>query len=485
MYDYLDGPGFLIPRIHTKLIAETIRHAWQSGFTDYYAEGEPNWGLDGPMHWLVAQLLQDPAQPEERLLDEYYRRYFQAAAGPMRKFFERCEEQWMHQAGAAYWLKHYRNESQAEVFPSSVCRELRGYLDEAQRIAEGKNPKSKIQNPKLLDRVRLVSDAFGVTERFVAMQEARDALNRRVLEAEARRTEAGGRMTEDLKAGKREGRKAETIEEIARALDGFLTTRKAFLDYLEGLKTGELPALAPFEVRDYTDHDPTVNALIVLGQLIAEQADDGKTPAARVGFHPSVALAAKLPRGWERLTRADVKTWPDLCRNGAMEGSLIPGRRIAGLEYGVTLPASWVSYVEPAEKHRAVFTAEGSSTDGSSPLPNPRTLRISGTTDTAVLQWNPAVEGAFYLAQVTMRGSVGPSCAATLTFGWLDAEKRNLGWTIMRLPEGQWSEPVTLSQGAFAPPGAAYVGVGVRIEHQAENDWVEVSDFRLRISVPE
>ena len=55
----------------------------------------------------------------------------------------------------------------------------------------------------------------------------------------------------------------------------------------------------------------------------------------------------------------------------------------------------------------------------------------------------------------------------------------------MRLPEGQWTEPLVLSQGGFPPPGAAYVGVGVRIEHQSEDDWVEVSDFRLRISAPE
>ena len=54
LYDYLYGAGFLIPRIHTRLIAEHLKHAAEAGFTDYYAEVNPNWGLDGPMSWLVA-----------------------------------------------------------------------------------------------------------------------------------------------------------------------------------------------------------------------------------------------------------------------------------------------------------------------------------------------------------------------------------------------------------------------------------------------
>jgi len=36
----------------------------------------------------------------------------------MRKFFERCEELWMRQPPPAYWLKHFRNESQSVVFPA-------------------------------------------------------------------------------------------------------------------------------------------------------------------------------------------------------------------------------------------------------------------------------------------------------------------------------------------------------------------------------
>src|SRR5690606_21522081 len=103
LYDYLYGTGYLVPRIHTRLLAENLRHARRVGFTDYYAETYPNWALHGPMLWLTAQLLQDPEQSPEVLLDEYYRRYFRTAAVPMRRFFELCERQWMTQPGSAYW----------------------------------------------------------------------------------------------------------------------------------------------------------------------------------------------------------------------------------------------------------------------------------------------------------------------------------------------------------------------------------------------
>jgi hypothetical protein len=438
MYDYLDGPGFLIPRIHTRLIAENIRHAWRSGFTDYYAEGEPNWGLDGPMHWLAAQLLQDPEQPEGRLLDEYYQRYFQAAAEPMRKFFQRCEDQWMHQPGSAYWLKHFRDESQADLFPSAVCRELRALLDEAQRLSG---------DERAAARVQLVSDAFGATERFIVFQESRDALDRLVFGA-------GGRKPGEQKS------------EIAQALGIFVGVRKEFLDYVQKLKVRQPLALAPFEMTDFTNHDPIVNAWVALREGGGIFSDRWR------------ATLNQLTPGWEQLTRGDVRAWREICRDGTFQGTIFPARRIAGLEYGVALPEPWTSRVEPAERHRAVLR-DGASVAGA--LRN-RVLRISGTRDTAIFQWNEVEAGAFYLAQVRMNGRVGPSCAATLTFGWLDAQQRNLGYTTMRLPEGEWPAPLILSQGGRPPAGAAYVGVGVRIQFQTGDDWVDVSDLSLKVS---
>lgn len=173
IYDYIYGHGFLVPRIHTKLLAEHLSHARRAGFTDYYAELYPNWGLDGPQPWLVAQLLQDPAQSRHRLLDEYYRRFFRDAARPMRRFFEGCEALWMKQPGAAYWLKHYRNPSQVSLYPASAREELREYL-EAARTASRNDSVAR-------ERVELTSEAFTVTERLAEFVEKQNTLGRAML----------------------------------------------------------------------------------------------------------------------------------------------------------------------------------------------------------------------------------------------------------------------------------------------------------------
>jgi hypothetical protein len=168
IYDYLYGYGFLIPRVHTRLLAQHLKHARESGFTDYFAEASPNWGLDGPQMWMVAQLLAHPELDAQALMDEYYARYFIEAAAPMRRFYERCEELWMAQPPPAKWLKYYRNESQARLFPSAECRKLWAMLEEAKAAA---------RQEKVRRRVDLVSDAFGVTERFVDYEEAKRALS--------------------------------------------------------------------------------------------------------------------------------------------------------------------------------------------------------------------------------------------------------------------------------------------------------------------
>jgi hypothetical protein len=222
LYDYLYGQGFLVPRVPAHFIAANLRQARRAGFTDYYAEVNPNWGLDGPMPWLVAQLLQDPEQSPEVLLEEYYARSFGDAAVPMRRFFERCERQWRTQAGPAYWLKHFRNESQAALFPPAVCRELRGRLDDARRAARTEAERR---------RVACVSEAFGVTERFVAMQESRDRLNHAALGASAWR-------------------------EIATELEAFLAARRDFTDYTATLQASAPLAVAPLNGADYLRHDP-------------------------------------------------------------------------------------------------------------------------------------------------------------------------------------------------------------------------------------
>ncbi len=430
MYDYLFGNGFLIPRIHTRLLAENLQHARRVGFTDYYAEVNPNWGLDGPMPWLAAQLLRDPDQSRERLLDEYYRRYFKETAGPMRRFFEACEARWMGQPGPSYWLKHFRNDSQAAIFPTEVCRELRLTLGEAARLAA---------TDLVRERVRGVSAAFGVTERFVAFEEARAQVSRQILSG------------------------ADEWRPLASGLQAYLFARREFIRSGEALKREQPLALAPFGWDDYLKNDPVPAALLAIRQRAGSKGEGAEAEAEIATWRDTIVMAL-----WPA-TQA-FKAEKVIERNGWLAGPLQPARKIAGLDYGVSLPPEWTSKVEPAQFFRADLLEAGPG----------RALRIVGSKDTMIFQWDAMSAPGLHRGSIVLTGRVAPGAIVSVMLGWLDQRERNVGFKSFRLPDGDWSSPVTLEIAGLAPANAVWVGVGLRIQNQVGGDWVEVKDFRLR-----
>jgi hypothetical protein len=430
LYDYLYGKGFIIPRYHPHLLAANLRQARRLGFTDYYAEMTPNWGLDGPQPWLVAQLLLDPEIPVDSLLDEYFSRYFKESGAPMRRFFDGCERQWLNQGGTAYWLKHYRNESQAAIFPSQVCQRLRRELLEAEQLASSAVVKA---------RVKLVSEAFGATERFVAFQEARASLT-----AAALKDELAGAVG-------------------LKQLQAYREARAAFITQVVALRHQEPLALYPSDFQDFLVNDPLFEATTaLLNTTSREHPTAVNAILAELKALPVPRVEAAV-KAWER--RAQLVARADF----TFAGTLKPARQIAGLTYGVALPAPWHSRVEPYQTHTATWPESG------------RVLRIAGSKDTAVYQWVPAQPGKVHCASVRLRGHLSPSAIATLTLGWLDKDQHHLGLTVARLPEGDWPHWSQLLQGAVAPANAAWVGVGVRVQHQAKDDWIEVESPSLSV----
>ena len=416
LYDYLNGYGFLVPRVPIRAFAEHLKHAQAVGFTDYYGESNRNWGIDGPYPWIIAQLLQNPGLSVDGLLDEYYTHYFQSAASPMRRFFERCEEQWMRQSGPSYWLKFYRNEAQAVLFPEDVLVELRGLL-EAARDRAGRGI--------IAQRVALVADAFGVTERLVRFHQARDRVARAVLT--------------DAPAG------TERAPGLAEALAAYRARRSDFIRYTVSLTHREPLAFYPINYDDWLRNDPTFAATEAL-----------QAPPKR------------LDAGLERLPGGD------------FAGPLRPGRRIAGLQYGVDLPGAWQSRLEPTEHG----TARLEDSAGADAAGGGRILRLSAQVNATVFQWLPATAGRQYAASVRVRGRISPSDAVMLTLGYLDAQQRPLGKPkVIRVPDGDWPNWVTLQQGQQAPEKAAWVGIAIRVQNQIGEDWAEFREFSLRETV--
>jgi len=80
------------------------------------------------MSWLVAQLLRDPEQSEDLLLDEYYRRLFQTAAAPMRRFFRTLRRAMDATAGPPYCSNTIAEiEAQSALFRSTLVYGGRGH----------------------------------------------------------------------------------------------------------------------------------------------------------------------------------------------------------------------------------------------------------------------------------------------------------------------------------------------------------------------
>ena len=63
---------------------------------------------------------------------------------------------------------------------------------------------------------------------------------------------------------------------------------------------------------------------------------------------------------------------------------------------------------------------------------NGRILRISGSKDTTISQWNAVSGPGLYRASVVVRGKVSPGTIVALEFAWLDQEYR---YAVRRLAQ--------------------------------------------------
>jgi hypothetical protein len=343
----------------------------------------------------------------------------------------------MRQPGPSYWLKHYRNESQADLFPSAVCAELRQQLDEAGRVARRRTVQA---------RVALVAEAFGVTERFVRLNEIRARLSRETVTS---------RLAGQAGAG---------------LLGAYLDARHEFIRYSQELTARQPLAFSSILYEDFLRNDPTVAAVAAIRASVSAQPSTEPDPLgalqgrSEIGLTDGRVFAEAVSRGGaiERLT------------DGGLEGPCRAGRKIAGLTYGLDLPGAWQSKVEPTQTQVGEVTTAAARTGAAG-------VRISGAVNTTVFQWLPATAERLYVASVQARGRVTSSNAVFLTLGWLDAQGRHLGKSMAaRLPDGSWPEWVPLQQGARAPHGAAWIGIGVHLQNQMTGDWAEFDDFSLR-----
>jgi len=100
------------------------------GVERFMSETQQNWANQGINFYLAAKLLWNPKQDADRLLAEYYERFYGKSAAPMRRYWERWESAMIETAklgdGGYKWF---------EMFTPALIAECAGYLAEAERLA--------------------------------------------------------------------------------------------------------------------------------------------------------------------------------------------------------------------------------------------------------------------------------------------------------------------------------------------------------------
>ena len=145
IYDYYEGYPFVIPRIFTRYIHESLQFAYDTGIRGFTAELYPVWPFDGPKAWLTAQLLWNTSLNRIELLDDFYKNNFGKAAKPMEHFYSLCEEAWSRQPTPGWWLKFYKNPEQTEIFSKAILSTLEDLLVLAIEKADTLDSKRKIK----------------------------------------------------------------------------------------------------------------------------------------------------------------------------------------------------------------------------------------------------------------------------------------------------------------------------------------------------
>lgn len=153
-YDYTYGSPYMVPRVFPHLQAETFRYARDHQVMSHYDELYPYWG-EGPKGWVMAQLLWDPDQDVDALLDRWYRLAVgDAAASHLAAYYAHWEDFWTRRILGSPW---FQRRSTMQAFFSGGYLDLvttddmttsRGLLEQA--LAATVTPEQRSRAEKLL-----------------------------------------------------------------------------------------------------------------------------------------------------------------------------------------------------------------------------------------------------------------------------------------------------------------------------------------------
>lgn len=428
VYDYYYGNPFFSPRPTLYTVKASIPFMHRAGVRAFFAETNPNWSIDGPKSWLTAQLLWDPQQNPDALLDLYYREFWAEAAEPMRGFFAICERVWQNQPGPALWLRYFKDDDQAWIYPPAARAELRTQVERAARAATTADVRA---------RVAFVSTGLTVSEAFWDFAAARDR--------------AGALVT-----------KSADPAAFLAAWRSYRAKRDAFVQSFAKVQKENPLAIAPQDLEIYLRNQPD--------SRIARELS--RTPVGR-------ALLEEAKELLDATVGAAANKIPAVVAGG-IEGLHDPGwSEVKTLPVGGSATIEWTQGAGPWRGSGEPW--EGRTVELKTAADGSRVLRMAGCRTEGIGQWVAVVPGSIYAATAKVRAKSSPGTATYLIVTFLDDQGRHIGLgRIDRLPAGNAIQEGELCVLAKAPPQAKFIGYGVRAQNQINDDFVEFSDASLR-----
>ena len=137
IYQYLYGKSYLVPRHYPHLLG----NRWKEAYRKYHLRGawiETStccWLYDGPRQSVLNRLAWDIDADIDALLDDYFSRFYQRAATPVRRFFDRVEQIHARKADPFHFIADRNKANQLFEYTQDDVDFLDAALGDARNLA--------------------------------------------------------------------------------------------------------------------------------------------------------------------------------------------------------------------------------------------------------------------------------------------------------------------------------------------------------------
>jgi hypothetical protein len=175
--DWAEGKGFIYPRIYSHMVSNFVKTIQQYKFNFEYAHIEtyPNWALDGPKYYEMAQIYWNPDINVDSLRSQFCIDLFGKASKPMQNYFNEIESisTWLNNhSGTPTHMFNYIGQLALDDTRIAMVKEARQYLDEATQVSGITADERK--------RIDFFSKGFKISESFFYLYNSKTVDNRSV-----------------------------------------------------------------------------------------------------------------------------------------------------------------------------------------------------------------------------------------------------------------------------------------------------------------